>query len=75
MSDTKFLYERTNQEVHLSIKGLTNHELRALMVGLWLSLDLDDRVDHVKELQHYLGANSWPPPVSVHIADAIIEAK
>ncbi len=75
MSDVKFLYERKGVVLHIVEKGLTNHELRSILVGFWLSLDEDDRIDHIKELQHYTEAGSVPPPVSINIARAVAEAR
>jgi len=46
-------YERTESKLRIQTSGLTNHEIREVMVGLWASLDDDDRADHIAELQHY----------------------
>lgn len=47
-------YERTGFQVHLRTRGgVTNHELREVLVGLWSGLERADRIDHINELQHY----------------------
>lgn len=61
-------YERQDHLVRLRLIGLTNHELRAVLVGLWGRLDREDQEDHIRELQHYLDAGSRMSPVSRAIA-------
>jgi hypothetical protein len=51
-------------------RGLDNHLLRNVMVGLWLRLDDADRRDHIAELQHYLDPRSRPSALARAIADA-----
>lgn len=46
-------YERNGGNVRLTIRNLTNHELREVLVGLWSRLGRDDRIDHLRELAHY----------------------
>lgn len=46
-------YSRELTKLHFRQQGMTNHEIREVMVGLFLRLDADDRVDHIRELQHY----------------------
>lgn len=46
-------YERTNDVIHLTLKNLSNHELREVLIGLWCRLDAADRADHIKGLLHY----------------------
>lgn len=46
-------YERTGDQLHVRTKGMTNHELREVLVGFWAALAPSDRVDHILELQHY----------------------
>lgn len=53
-----------------SMRNLTNHSMRVILVGLWLRLDMADRVDHIAELQHYLQPGSQPPGLSLVIATA-----
>ncbi len=48
-----FLYERTVDTLRLKMTGMTNHELREILVGCWASLDEEDRADHIRELEHY----------------------
>lgn len=50
---SKLLVERTDESLHLVYQGMSNHELRAVLVGLWASLPPDDAVEHIEELQHY----------------------
>jgi len=40
--------------MRLTIRGMNNHEIREILVGLWARLDREDRADHTAELQHYL---------------------
>jgi hypothetical protein len=47
------LYERRGDMLRYNTTGMTNHELRELMVGIWSRLSAADRADHIKELQHY----------------------
>lgn len=59
---TILLYERPAdaRAVRMTLRGLTNHELREVLVGLWATLDDDDRADHVDELTHYRDALADP---------------
>ena len=53
-----------------SERNLTNHSLRAILVGLWLRLPREDREDHIRELEHYMLPSSDPPGISRLIAQA-----
>jgi len=46
-------YQREHLVLRVTVRNLTNHELREVLVGLWLRLDEDDRLDHIRELSHY----------------------
>lgn len=67
-SDVTIRYERTDDIIHLTIRGATSHELREVMVGLWKRLEPADQADHIEELRHYLGPESWLSPVARVIA-------
>lgn len=74
--ECEFRYHRVGTMLRVTTKGLTNHELRAILVGFWLTLGEDDRRDHVAELGHYLDApGAYPPPASVEMARAIRSAR
>lgn len=56
MSDNKAVtirYERLGDLVRLTLKNVTNHELREVLIGLWTRLDDADRADHCEALFHY----------------------
>jgi hypothetical protein len=60
--------------MHLRIKGMNNHELRCLILGLWARLDEDDQQDHIAELNHYSGRPlEEMPPLSQAIAAGEME--
>lgn len=65
-NDTTLLrYERTGNLVRLTLRGLTNHELREVLLGLWCRLDVADRVDHIEGLTHYAtDPDAWISPVA-----------
>jgi len=46
-------YERQQDMLRLTLWGVTNHELREMICGLWARLDADDRRDHIDMLKHY----------------------
>lgn len=73
--EASFAYERTGDLMHVKTHGLTNHELRNVLIGFWLTLSEDDRRDHIVELQHYLEPDSRPPGMSQQVADAIEKAR
>lgn len=47
-------YQGMDPLVRLKIKGIGNHELRCVLLGLWRRLDEPDRIDFIQELTHYL---------------------
>ena len=49
-----FSYSRTDETLRITARGMSNHELREILVGIWAALDDDDKADHIKELTHYL---------------------
>lgn len=63
-------YRRDGNVVTVSLRGMTNHEMRDFIVGMWLRLADDDKRDHIKALQHYLEPGAMPPYVSRTIAEA-----
>lgn len=73
--EAEFLYHRVGTTLRVRTVGMTNHEMRTILVGFWLTLDEDDRRDFVAELSHYLDApGAYPPPASVEMAAAISAA-
>jgi len=60
-------YVRQGGRVAVTVSGFSNHELRAVIVGLWSMLDAEDRVDAVRELAHYQenGPGTYLPPVAL----------
>lgn len=69
-TDCEIRYARQGDQVRLRLQGLTNHEIREVLVGLWSRLDEADRADHIAELVHYLtDAGSRLSPVARAIAD------
>jgi hypothetical protein len=71
---SSFLLERDGLQLHLVSRGMTNHELRNILIGLWLGLDQDDRADHVLELHAY-ATGRRPPGMSLQIAEAIRDTR
>jgi len=67
-------YHRMGDLIELKIKGMTNHEIRTVILGLWLRLDRADRVDFIGELQHYLTPGSTLPELARIIGEAKVEA-
>lgn len=63
-------YDLDRGVLRFSERGLTRHDMRAILVGLWLRLPRADRVDHIAELQHYLQPKSRPPGIARLIAQA-----
>lgn len=66
---TELRYAREGGMVRLKLKGLNNHELREVLVGLWSRLDRADQEDHIRELHHYLEPGSWLSPIARVIAN------
>lgn len=46
-------YQREHLTLRLTLRSLSNHEIREILVGLWSRLDRADQLDHIKELIHY----------------------
>lgn len=56
--------------VRYAQRRMSNHMLRTIMVGLWLRLENDDRVEFIEELMHYLeNEQSSPAGISQIIAN------
>jgi len=72
--ESAFRVHREGVVVHLQTHNMTNHELRNILLGVWLSLDVDDRLDHIRELEHYLLPGSRPPDMAAALAAAWREA-
>ena len=67
--DTLLLYQRQGDHVRVKLDGMTNHELRTVLIGLWLRLDAEDAADFVKEIIHYADdPDSVLPPLARAIA-------
>ncbi len=71
-AEADFRYHRVGNVLHVVTKSVNNHEMRTILIGFWLTLDEDDRRDHIAELQHYLEPGSSPPPASIEMAQSII---
>ncbi len=71
MSDhVEVRYARQGDQVRVKLKGMTNHEIREVLVGLWSRLDDADRADHINELVHYLvDPKAFLSPVATAIRD------
>ncbi len=65
--------ELAGNHLHVRFRGVNNHALRDVLVGLWLGLPPDDRADHVRELQAYLDPDETPPQLSQMIGYNIQE--
>lgn len=66
---TTIRYERHDDLIRLTLTDVTNHELREVLVGLWCRLEPADRVDHIRELRHYLAdPDAWLSPIAGAIA-------
>lgn len=65
-----FTYEARGIGVRVRTSQMTNHEMRAILVGMWLCLDEADRLDHIRELEHYTELESRPPEAAMAIARA-----
>jgi hypothetical protein len=48
-------YQREHLTLRLTLRSLSNHEIREILVGLWSRLTPEDQADHIAELQHYFG--------------------
>jgi hypothetical protein len=67
----QFVYEREKGLVRSKTKGLTNYEVRAIIVGLWSSLERDDQEDTIKELTAYLDPKETTSSLSQLIRDTV----
>ena len=72
---TRFLLDYDDGVVRVKWEDFDNHRLRNMLIGLWLSLDADDRADHIAELLHYLEPGSRPPGESLLIGNALLDAR
>lgn len=65
---TVIRYERDGENMRLTLKNVTNHELREVLVGLWGRMSPADRADHIRELTVYHNeTDSWVSPVAAGI--------
>lgn len=53
-------YDRQGSYLRITLTGVTNHELREVLCGLWARLDPDDRRDHIEMLRHYANVLDGP---------------
>lgn len=67
----QFVYERSGDLLRFRSRGLTNHEVRAIMIGLWSLLDQADKEDVILELTAYLDPKETPSAISRTIRDAL----
>lgn len=72
MTPTLIRYERADDFLRLTLRNVTNHELREVLIGLWCRLDADDRADHINSLNHY---HTDPDAYLSPIARALKEGK
>jgi hypothetical protein len=69
-------YDRLGEVVHFKLENVDEHELRALIVALWLIHEPTSRLDIIRELAHYHEApDALPPLVSMAIAKAYRKAR
>jgi len=40
-----FRYQREHLTLRLTLRSLSNHEIREILIGLWSRLDKDDQAD------------------------------
>lgn len=62
-------YRRLGPVVHFTQRGLNNHEVRAVIVGMAHRLDKDDRLDLIEELKHHEEPGNVLSEVSAAIAN------
>jgi hypothetical protein len=60
----QLVYERERDLLRFRTRNMTNHEIRALMVGLMLRLNEVDRRDVIDELTAYCDPKETPSDVS-----------
>jgi len=67
-----FRYQREHLSLRVTMRGLNNHELREILIGLWLRLDAEDQADHIDELRHYFGGKpgTYVSGIAAQIRDA-----
>lgn len=67
-----FRYQREHFALRLTIRSMTNHEIREVLIGLWSRLDPDDQLDHIKELTVYLAnePGTYISGIAAQIRDA-----
>lgn len=58
-------YGREGEAVRFRMLGISNHELRDVIVGLWLILEEPDRADMIVELEHYRQGHNRPSPPAI----------
>jgi hypothetical protein len=63
-------YQREHLSLRLTLRSLSNHEIREILIGLWARLDKDDREDHIKELEHYMTPEARLSGIAAQIRDA-----
>jgi hypothetical protein len=51
--DSLLVYQRWSSVMHFIVSGMTNHEIREVLIGVWSRLERDDQLDHIQELQAY----------------------
>jgi hypothetical protein len=52
--ESEICYRRKGDtDIRFTLKGLTNHETRNVLVGIWARLDEADRTDFILELVHH----------------------
>lgn len=67
-TESEIHYRRLGHIVHYTQRGLTNHEVRAVIVGMAHRLDDGDRLDLIDELRHHEEPGSFLSEVSAAIA-------
>lgn len=69
--DAIFIYERKGDVLRIKTKGMTNHELQDIVVGMCLHFNAEDRKQSVLEIAAYLlDPEEVPSPISRAIAEA-----
>jgi hypothetical protein len=66
----RILYEFDGETLRLQMRGLSNHEVRTVMLGFWARLSEEDRTDFIRELYHYQQLGGGLPALAQMIADA-----
>lgn len=69
MPEILYQFDPLTGRLRLRLRGLTNHEIRCVMLGLWRRLEREDQEDFISEMQWYLDRpDSELPPVSQVVA-------